>query len=98
LTSALDGDEWSDSRHGRFTPKERSPGTHWIGGWVVPRAGLDALIKIHDIQINAERTETTQTQYDETTDKHFFPNTQTQKSLTQSIYILYKAISLITFT
>jgi hypothetical protein len=31
----------SVSRHGRFTPKERAPGTHWIGGWVGPRAGLD---------------------------------------------------------
>jgi hypothetical protein len=26
----------------RFTPGERSPGTHWTGGWVGPRAGLDA--------------------------------------------------------
>jgi hypothetical protein len=41
LTSALVGDEWSASRPGRFTPGERAPGTHWIGGWVDPRAGLD---------------------------------------------------------
>jgi hypothetical protein len=34
LTSALDG--VSGQRHG-----ERTPGTHWIGGWVGPRAGLD---------------------------------------------------------
>jgi hypothetical protein len=40
LTSALVGGEWSDSRPGRFTP-----GTHWIGGWVDPRAGLDDLEK-----------------------------------------------------
>jgi hypothetical protein len=26
----------------RFTPGERTPGTHWIGGSVGPRAGLDA--------------------------------------------------------
>jgi hypothetical protein len=26
----------------RFTPGERTPGTHWTGGWVSPRAGLDA--------------------------------------------------------
>jgi hypothetical protein len=32
LTSALDGSEWSASRPGRFTPMERAPGTHWIGG------------------------------------------------------------------
>jgi hypothetical protein len=24
----------------RFTPGERTPSTHWIGGWVGPRAGL----------------------------------------------------------
>jgi hypothetical protein len=42
LTSALDGGEWSASRPGRaFTPGERTPGTHWRGGWVGPRAGLD---------------------------------------------------------
>jgi hypothetical protein len=26
----------------RFTPGERTLGTHWTGGWVGPRAGLDA--------------------------------------------------------
>jgi hypothetical protein len=45
LTSELDGGEWSDSRLGRFTPTERVPGTHWIGGWVGPRAVLDAVVK-----------------------------------------------------
>jgi hypothetical protein len=25
----------------RFTPGERTPEIHWIGGWVGPRAGLD---------------------------------------------------------
>jgi hypothetical protein len=25
-----------------FTPGERTPGTHWIGGWAGPRASLDA--------------------------------------------------------
>jgi hypothetical protein len=32
LTSALVVGEWSASRPGRFTPGERDPGTHWIGG------------------------------------------------------------------
>jgi hypothetical protein len=41
LTSALAVGEWSASRPGRFTLGERAPGTHWIGGWVDPRAGLD---------------------------------------------------------
>jgi hypothetical protein len=45
LTSALDGGEWSASHPGRFTPRERTPGTHWIGGWVDPRAVLDAVVK-----------------------------------------------------
>jgi hypothetical protein len=39
FTSALAGA--SASRPCRFTPGERTPGTHWIGGWVGPRAGLD---------------------------------------------------------
>jgi hypothetical protein len=45
LTSALDGGEWSASRPGRFTPKERATGMHLMGGWVVPKAGLDAVEK-----------------------------------------------------
>jgi len=28
-----------------FTHRERGPGTHWIGGWLVPRADLDAVVK-----------------------------------------------------
>jgi hypothetical protein len=46
LTLALDGGEWSASRPGHFTPRESAPGTHWIGGWVGPRAVLDAVVKI----------------------------------------------------
>jgi hypothetical protein len=41
LTSALVGGESSASRPGRFTHGERAPGTHYTGGWVGPRAGLD---------------------------------------------------------
>jgi hypothetical protein len=26
----------------RFTPRERTPGTHWTGGWVGSGAGLDS--------------------------------------------------------
>jgi hypothetical protein len=36
LTSALVEGEWSASRPDSFTP-----GAHWLGGWVGPRAGLD---------------------------------------------------------
>jgi hypothetical protein len=41
LTSALDGGEWSASRPGRTLPREKIPGTLWIGGWAGLRAGLD---------------------------------------------------------
>jgi hypothetical protein len=45
LTSALDGGEWSVARADHFTPRERDPVTHWIGGWVGPRSGLDMVSK-----------------------------------------------------
>jgi hypothetical protein len=45
LTSALAGGEWSASRLGRFTAGERTPGTHCIGGWAGPSAGLDDVEK-----------------------------------------------------
>jgi hypothetical protein len=45
LTSELDGGEWSASRPGRFTSRERDPGARSIGGWVCPRAVLDAVVK-----------------------------------------------------
>jgi hypothetical protein len=32
LDLRLVGGEWSDSGPGRFTPRERASGTHWIGG------------------------------------------------------------------
>jgi hypothetical protein len=30
-----------------YTHGEQAPGTHWIGGRVDPRAGLDAVEKTH---------------------------------------------------
>jgi hypothetical protein len=45
LTSALVGGELSASRLGRFISGEGAPGTHWIGGWVGTRAGLDDVEK-----------------------------------------------------
>jgi hypothetical protein len=47
LTSALDAGEWSASRPRRFNPRERAPGTHWIGGWVGPRRVLDVTYVFH---------------------------------------------------
>jgi hypothetical protein len=46
LTSALVGGEWSASCPCRFTPGGRAPSTHWIGGWVDPRASLDDVEKV----------------------------------------------------
>jgi hypothetical protein len=45
LTLALDGGEWSASCPSPLTPRERALGTHWIGGWVGPRASLDMVLK-----------------------------------------------------
>jgi hypothetical protein len=45
LTSTLVGGEWSASRPCNFTQGHRTPGTHCIGGWVGPRAGLDDVEK-----------------------------------------------------
>jgi len=45
LTQARDGGELSASRPGRFTSGERASDTYWIGGWVSPRAGLDAVTR-----------------------------------------------------
>jgi hypothetical protein len=42
LTSALEEGEWSGSRLGRFDPRETVLRTHWIEGWVILTAGLDA--------------------------------------------------------
>jgi hypothetical protein len=43
-TSTVNGNEWSASRPGRFSPRERASGTHWVG-WVGSRAVLDAVVK-----------------------------------------------------
>jgi hypothetical protein len=44
LDLVTNGGEWSVSNPGRFTPRERTPGTNWIGGWVGSRAGPDAVV------------------------------------------------------
>jgi hypothetical protein len=45
LTSSLAGGEWSSSRPGRSASGERAPGTHWNGGLVDPRFGLNDVEK-----------------------------------------------------
>jgi len=41
----LEDGGWSTSYRGRFIPGEAVPGIHWIGGWVSPGNGLDAVAK-----------------------------------------------------
>jgi hypothetical protein len=45
LSWALDVGEWLASRPDRLTPVETDPGTHWVGGWVGPRAVLDTVVE-----------------------------------------------------
>jgi hypothetical protein len=45
LIPNLDGGEWSPSHPCRFTSGEGAPGTQRTGGWVGPRASLDAVKK-----------------------------------------------------
>jgi hypothetical protein len=40
----LDGCEWSVSHPGYFIPREGTPGTNWVAGWVGPRTDLDTMI------------------------------------------------------
>jgi hypothetical protein len=35
---------WSATRHGRFTPRERALGSHWIRGRVGPRTGMNTVV------------------------------------------------------
>jgi len=42
---ALDGGEWSALCPCCFNPREEALVTHWTGGWVGHRAGLDAVVK-----------------------------------------------------
>jgi hypothetical protein len=45
LTSTLHVGEWSASCAPHFILRERATGTYRIGGWMGPRAGLDAVEK-----------------------------------------------------
>jgi hypothetical protein len=34
-------------------PRKRTPVTHWLGGWMVPRVGLDAVVREKNFQPRA---------------------------------------------
>jgi hypothetical protein len=59
LTSIVDKGEWSLSRPSCFTSRGRSPGTHWIRGWVGARGGLDALDRIFSVSASKFQFPTT---------------------------------------
>jgi len=40
MTALLGGGKWSAARHSRTLPREKR-GTHFTGGWVGSKAGLD---------------------------------------------------------
>jgi len=46
LTLAVGGSEYSDSHPGCLTPVESVTGSHCVGGWVGPTAGVDTLMPI----------------------------------------------------
>jgi hypothetical protein len=46
LILALDINLWSPSGPCLFTAEEGRPGTHWMGHWVTPRAGLNTVVKV----------------------------------------------------
>ena len=54
MTAALEGGEWSAVRPSHNLPPGR-PGTHFTGGWVGPRAGLEGR-KISYLEINMDYT------------------------------------------
>jgi len=45
LTLAVGGSEFPDSHPGCLTPVESLTGSHCVGGWVGPRAGVDPLMQ-----------------------------------------------------
>jgi hypothetical protein len=57
MTSILDGGEWSASRPGCALPRgERNPSTHWTGGWVDTRDGLDTEVTEKSVASAGDRT------------------------------------------
>jgi len=39
------GTRWRCGQLHALAVRERAPGTHWIGDWMGPKAGLDAVVK-----------------------------------------------------
>jgi hypothetical protein len=44
-TSALDEGDGQPHAPAALYPRGKDPGTHWTGGWVGPRAGLDTEVR-----------------------------------------------------
>jgi hypothetical protein len=45
LTSATEGVSGQRHAPAALYSREKTPGTHWTGGWVGPRAGLDTEVR-----------------------------------------------------
>jgi hypothetical protein len=45
----------SASRSGRLTPRERAPGTHWIGGWHEERNNCRKKVKSRKKEIKKKQ-------------------------------------------
>jgi hypothetical protein len=52
----LDRGEWPASRPGRFTLGVKAPVTFRIGSWMIPRAGLDAVVKRKILSLAGKQT------------------------------------------
>jgi hypothetical protein len=56
LTSALDGGEWSASRHGRALSPTKEPLYPFTGGWVGLGVGLDSETRVKSFAPAGDRT------------------------------------------
>jgi hypothetical protein len=56
LTSALVERQFPALRPGRFTPEEKAPGTHCIGGRMGPRTGLEEVERKYLVHTNTRNS------------------------------------------
>jgi hypothetical protein len=56
LLSALDGGKWAASRNALFTPGQRVPGAHCIGGWAGKRTVWTLWRKVKSLASAGNRT------------------------------------------
>jgi hypothetical protein len=85
VTVALDDVKWWASFPGRFIPKKSVLDTHWLGGWVGRRAGLDAVEKRKTYLISGHEPRTVlDTKTERLTDRQSKCDSDSEKTLTSS--------------